>query len=111
MEETAISSKSDKPWLWKPGQSGNPSGRPKNTMKDYLRRKFMELSDEEKETFLKENKVAGVDQIKLAEGNPAQGIEHSGEITEKQYIIQRGTSNDQSLPTPQEPEGSNQEQP
>jgi hypothetical protein len=54
--------------MWKPGQSGNPSGRPKNTMKDYMRRKFMEMSDEDKEAFLKD--VPRVDQIKLAEGNP-----------------------------------------
>jgi hypothetical protein len=32
----------------------------------------MELSDDEKETFLLANKVSGVDQIKLAEGNPHQ---------------------------------------
>jgi hypothetical protein len=41
-------------------------------MKDFLRRKFMELSDEDKEKFLVDNKVSGVDQIKLAEGQPHQ---------------------------------------
>lgn len=54
------------------GFSGNPSGRPKNTMKDYLRKKFMEMTDEDKEEFLK--KVDHVDQIKLAEGNPSSDI-------------------------------------
>jgi len=31
--------KADKPWLWKPGQSGNPKGRPKKglTLTDKLR--------------------------------------------------------------------------
>jgi hypothetical protein len=63
-----------------PGVSGNPSGRPKGTMKDYLRRKFTELSDEEKERFLIENKVPGLDQIKLAEGNPHQSSDTLVEI-------------------------------
>jgi hypothetical protein len=50
------------------GFSGNPSGRPKGTMKDYLRRKFMDMSDDEKESFLKN--VSPEMQIRLAEGNP-----------------------------------------
>jgi len=52
------------------GVSGNPSGRPKGTMKDYLRRKFMEMEDDQKEEFLK--KVSPEMQIRLAEGNPKQ---------------------------------------
>lgn len=52
------------------GFSGNPSGRPKGTMKDYLRRKFMEMPDDLKEEFLKG--VSPEMQIKLAEGNPRQ---------------------------------------
>ncbi len=48
------------------------SGRPKNTLKDYLRRKFNNMTDEEKEAWLVENKVPGVDQFKMAEGNPHQ---------------------------------------
>lgn len=99
---------------FKPGFSGNPSGRPKGTMKDYLRRKFMELSDEDKEAFLIAHKVTGIDQIRLAEGNPAQGVEHSGEVTQKQYVITReenvGDSQSQPIQAPQEPEGSNSEQ-
>jgi hypothetical protein len=54
-----------------PGVSGNPSGRPKNTMKDYISRKFQEMSDEEKEVWLTENKIPGIDQWKMGEGNPA----------------------------------------
>ncbi len=68
MEETENSPKTEKPWLFKKGQSGNPGGRPKGTMKEYLSRKFREMSDEEKELFLSENKVSGKDMIEFAEG-------------------------------------------
>ena len=53
---------------WKPGQSGNPSGRPKNVMKDFMRQRFKSMSDKARTEFLEE--VAHIDQIKLAEGNP-----------------------------------------
>lgn len=53
---------------FKAGFSGNPSGRPKNTLKDYLRNKFTEMTEEEKEAFIKDiNKET---QWKMAEGNP-----------------------------------------
>ena len=50
------------------GISGNPNGRPKNTLKDYVRKKFMEMSEEEKEEFLKG--VSPETQWKMGEGNP-----------------------------------------
>ena len=53
---------------WKPGQSGNPKGRPKDTMKDFIRSEFRTMSDEQKRKFLK--MVPNLDQIKLGEGNP-----------------------------------------
>lgn len=59
---------------FKLGFSGNPGGRPKNSLKDYLKRKFSNMSDEEKEKWLKENRVSGEVQFKMAEGNPKQGI-------------------------------------
>lgn len=64
-----------------PGQSGNPSGRPKGSMKDYLRRKFMAMSDEEKEAFLKKHKLSGKDMIEFGEGKAKQDVEHGGVVT------------------------------
>ena len=62
------------------GVSGNPGGRPKGTMKDYLSRKFQALSDDEKEQFLKTHKVTGKDQIEFGEGKAKQDIAVEGEI-------------------------------
>jgi len=57
-----------------PGVSGNPSGRPKNTLKTYIAQKLSEMSEREKEEWLKEHKIPGDLQWRMAEGNPAQDI-------------------------------------
>lgn len=44
--EKQTANRKDKPWLWKPGQSGNPKGRPKG--KSVLSALYQILSDEEK---------------------------------------------------------------
>lgn len=55
---------------YKPGVSGNPGGRPKGTMKEFISKKFREMTDEQKDAWLKEHKVQGIDQWKMGEGNP-----------------------------------------
>lgn len=54
------------------GVSGNPSGRPKNTLKDYVRQKLAAMTDEQKEEYLKD--IPRDFQWKMSEGNPPQEI-------------------------------------
>ena len=94
----------DEQGRFKPGFSGNPTGRPAGTMKDYLRRKFMSLSDEEKEQFLIDNKVAGLEQIKLAEGNPHQSNDTTVDIKPNPLLdaLRNNNSNPKDSGTNQE---------
>lgn len=60
-----------KPHMWKPGQSGNPGGRPKGqSMKEWTRARLAAMTDEERDAFL-----AGIpktDLWRMAEGNPSE---------------------------------------
>lgn len=79
------------------GYTANKNGRPKGTsLKEYKAQKFREMTDEEKEGWLKD--VAKELQWRMAEGNPAsevQGkdglpliIQIAKEIAEKNEIAQ-----------------------
>ncbi len=57
---------------FKPGISGNPGGRPKGSMKNYLTQKFLAMTDDQKEEFLLKHGVSGKDQIEFGEGKPKQ---------------------------------------
>ena len=59
-----------------PGNNANPAGRPKgSSMKEFWRRKFYAMTDEEKEAWCMDNKVSGDSLYKMAEGNPKQDTE------------------------------------
>ena len=83
------------------------SGRPKNTLKDFLRRKFNNMSDIEKEEFLKQ--VSPVMQFRMAEGNPHQteDVTSDGEKIIPIYgTISRYKRNEEGIQPEQKDQGS-----
>lgn len=68
------------PYQWKKGQSGNPSGRPKETLKDYAKKKLAGMSEEEKNEYL-----VGLNKMdiwKMAEGNPDTKVDPNPNMPE-----------------------------
>lgn len=70
-----------KPWQFKPGQSGNPAGKPKGTLslKEYARQYLKDMTDDEKKEFMR-----GIDKVdiwKLAEGNPKNDLDLNAKVT------------------------------
>lgn len=87
MSESEKTDNLQKPWLFKPGQSGNPNGRPKGSvsLKTYAKQYLQELTDEEKLAFM-----AGLPKDivwKMAEGNPKQDVDANVEVTKKIIAI------------------------
>lgn len=63
-----------------PGNNANPAGRPKGkTLKEYQAQKFREMTDEQKEQWLKDNKVTADLIWRMSEGNPATQLEGNPE--------------------------------
>lgn len=75
--------KQDRPWLFKPGQSGNPGGRPKGSksLKTFAKEYLHGLPDEDKMEY-----IAGMDKKdiwEMAEGKAKQDIQAEVEMTSK----------------------------
>ena len=71
-------------FAYKKGQSGNPGGRPKNTLKEYTKHKLANMTEDEREEFLN-----GLDKRiiwEMAEGKAKADIGITGNLTISQVL-------------------------
>ena len=62
------------PYMYKKGQSGNPSGRPEGiSLKEYARKKFRTMTDEEREEYLEGMNKKDI--WDMAEDKAKQGVD------------------------------------
>lgn len=89
--DNQLNNKTDRPWLWKKGQSGNLKGRPKGkTMKEWAKDYLSRMTDEERDAFME-----GIPKEivwKMSEGNPETKLDTDVNIkVEKLEEIQKVT--------------------
>lgn len=86
-------------WLeeykWKPGESGNPNGRPPGkTLKEWAREFFVNLPDDEKLEFIKS--LPGDIVWRMAEGNPQTDITSEGKQLPTPLLLNLDVPNNDS---------------
>ena len=74
---------------FKPGETGNAGGRPKDSIKSFLANKLAKMTDKQKEAWLKRMKIGGELQWKMAEGNPTNEIDHGIKLTTIEQIFDK----------------------
>lgn len=65
----------------------NPGGRPKNSMKSFIAAKLAEMTNEEKEKWLKSMKISGEFQWRMGEGQPKLDVDLEHTVTAKVISI------------------------